>query len=76
MNHEYTTSDLCLSTTLSIFVPILSIDSINPRRVVFSFAQTTNLTELIDMYWANSLTVEPKTFFNQLKTIKSRIYEA
>jgi len=70
----YKTSDLCLITTLSLYSSIESIDKNDPNRFVFIFQRTKEFENLLSSYWHGELRIEPKHFFNQLKTIKSRIY--
>lgn len=67
-------SDLGLATTLSLHFPIKTIDRSNPRRVVFVFDQTDDLNDFVNRYWRNEIVVEPQTFTNQIKNIKTRIY--
>ncbi len=70
----YKTSDLALTATLSLYFPIRTIDRGNPGKVVFLFDLTDDLNAFINRFWRGEITVEPQTFFNQLKTIKTRIY--
>lgn len=74
-NGLYQTSDLALATTLSLFHPIESMDRTDVRRVIFAFERTDELENTIEAYWKGELKVEPKSFFGQLKIIKSRLYE-
>lgn len=43
-------------------------------RAYFIFVQTTGLSRDINAYWANSLNVKARTFFDNTKMLKSRIY--
>jgi hypothetical protein len=70
----YVTSDLALATTLSLFYPIEAIDKQSSKRAYFVFRREKGLEELIEKYWKGGLSVEPKTFFNQLRVIKARLY--
>jgi hypothetical protein len=70
----YVTSDLALATTLSLFYPIEAIDKQSSRRAYFVFKREKGLEELIEKYWRGELRIEPKTFFNQLRVIKARLY--
>jgi hypothetical protein len=70
----YKTSDLGLVTTLSLFFPVRTIDRSNPRKVLFVFDQTDELNDFVNKYWRSEITVEPQTFTNQIKNIKTRIY--
>lgn len=71
----FKTSDLALAATLSLFIPIESIDRSDSSRVEFKFLTNKTTEKLINQYWKGELTVEPKQFFNQLRTLKARIYD-
>jgi hypothetical protein len=73
-NDFYRTSDLALATTISLFYPIEAIDKQNPRKAYFVFKREEGFDELIEKYWKGELRIEPKTFFNQLRVIKARLY--
>ena len=75
MEKLFSTSDLSLAATISLQYPIESLDKTNPRRVLFIFKNSKQIEKLVDSYQRNELEVEPLSFFNQLKNIKSRIYE-
>jgi len=68
------TSDLAQATTLSLYFPIKSIDKTNPKRALFTFKRSKELDDCLNLFWCGELKVEPNQFFNQLKTIKTRIY--
>lgn len=70
----YQTADLSLATTLSLFFPIENLDRDNPRKTSFIFKRSQKLDALIANYWKGRITVEPQTYFNQLRVIKSRLY--
>jgi len=70
----YKTSDLGLTTALSLDFPIKTIDRNDPRKVLFVFDQTDELDNFVDKYWRSEITVEPERFTNQMKNIKTRIY--
>ena len=71
---NYQTSDLCLASAISLFQPIEKIDKTNPKRVIFIFQKTNEVESIIEDYWNKELKVEPQSYFQQLKIIKSRIY--
>jgi hypothetical protein len=74
--HWYTTSDLSLACTLSLWFPIEKIEKGSSRKATFVFTDTAQLKDLVERYWRGQVKVEPQGFFNQLKTIKTRLYEA
>ena len=75
LNDYYSTSDLGLATALSLFYPIEVIDHTNPSKAKFLFKQNEDLDPLIETYWRNEMRASPQTYFNQLRVIKSRLYE-
>lgn len=70
----YSTSDLALAASISLFSPVEKIDSSDSKRIIFIFKQSQELDQLVDMYWRGEMKVDPQQYFNQLKVIKSRIY--
>lgn len=70
----FKTSDLALTTALSLFYPISSIDGPS-SRAIFLFERQEGLDQIIQMYWRQELKVEPQAFFQQLKMVKTRLYE-
>lgn len=72
---SFFSSDLALVTAISIFFPIVEIDKQNPRKVLFKFSRNKKLETFIDRYWKKELRIEPRSFFDQLKALKARIYE-
>lgn len=74
INDYYSSADLALVTVLSLFYPIDSIDRQNPYKATFLFKRDAQLDQLIESYWKGELRVNPLAYFNQLKTIKARLY--
>jgi hypothetical protein len=70
----YKTADLGLATTISLYFPIRTIDRSNPRKVLFVFDLTDELNALVDRFWRGEVVIEPQTFTNQIKNLKTRIY--
>lgn len=70
----FTSSDLALVTTISLFYSNYKIDKSNPHKVLFLFQRNKNLETLIEKYYRRQLSIEPRQFFDQLKAIKVQIY--
>ena len=70
----YSTSDLALATAISLWYPIDVIDRQNPHKATFLFKRNERLDETIEAYWRRELKVEPQAYFDQLRTIKTRLY--
>jgi hypothetical protein len=43
-------------------------------RVYFLFLKTTGALNVVDDYWANTLTVKARSYFDNTKMLKTRIY--
>lgn len=73
-NDYYSTSDLSLATTLSLWCPIEDIDRSNPRKALFIFQNTEKLQDLVAEYYRDEIKVSPQIYFNQLRVVKARLY--
>lgn len=67
-------SDLALVAAISIYHPIASIDKQNSRKALFTFIRTPELDDLVERFWQKKLLVEPQQYFDNLKSIKNRLY--
>lgn len=69
------THDLGLAAALVSYGFMLSTTNRDINgRFYFAFRQTNDLTEAIDEYWANTLNVRARTYNDNIKMLKSRIY--
>jgi len=76
LDEYFETSDLSLSSTLvSLGFSIDCLDKSNPK-VIFIFKSTPELIQTIQSFWAAKLKIEPRTYFNNLKDLKARIYSS
>jgi hypothetical protein len=74
-DNYYQTSDLSLATMLSLYFPLWAVDKNNPSKAEFLFKREKGIDELVESFWRGELKVEPLAYFNQIKVIKSRLYE-
>lgn len=67
---------MALVTTLSLEFSIVGLkkDAYDPRRIWFEFEDTDDLQKTVSDFWSGKVKVEPQKLFNQLKMIKTRIY--
>jgi len=73
----YKTSDISLCSTLCCYgYQIEAVDKHNPAKAVFLIKKDGQLDSLIQQYFTHQLRVEPLTYFNYLKEIKTRIYNS
>lgn len=75
MTKEYSTRDMGLATAISLFSPIQMIDKSNPKKAEFTFINSDKIKQIVDSFWKNNLKIDALTFFNQLKIVKTRLYE-
>ena len=76
INDYFYTQDLGLATAISLFYPLDAIDRTkNPNKAQFVFKKDEGLDQLVEAYWKNELKASLIAYFNQLKTIKARLYE-
>lgn len=74
-NELFTTADLALATVISLSFPIKYIDRSDNTRVEFTFENSPELNVLVEAFWQNEISLEPKLFYNQLRIVKARIYD-
>jgi len=71
----FTSFDLgCCSALISSGFDLVSLDKTNPRKVQFIFRKEVGIEKIVDEYWANRLEVKARTFFDNTKMLKNRIY--
>jgi hypothetical protein len=71
----YLTYDLgCSSALVSSGFELVSLDKSNPKKVQFIFHREAGIEKIVDEYWADRLEVKARSFFDNTKMIKNRIY--
>lgn len=74
-NEVFATYDLgCSSALISSGLELVSLDKTNPRKVQFIFRRENRIEKVVDDYWADRLEVKARTFFDNIKMLKNRIY--
>lgn len=69
------THDLGLATALvSCGFTVKDIEQLVAGRAEFVFINTPELANTVNAYWANTLDVKARYFFDAIKMLKSRIY--
>lgn len=74
-NNIYQTSDLACAAALSLFLPLHDVDKKDPRRACFIFERTAQLERIVVQFQRRELQVEPREYFDQIKALKTRLYE-
>lgn len=73
--NTYSTSDLTLAVTLSLYFPVIDIKRISYKKAAFIFSTSKELEEHITKYWNSELLVEPKEYAAQVRNLRTRLYE-
>ncbi|NVN96575.1 MAG: hypothetical protein HXX18_14995 [Bacteroidetes bacterium] len=73
----YQTADLGLATALCCknYV-LLTLDKQDPRKVSFIFKRKSGIEEDADTYWSKDLNIKARDYFDNLRTLKNRIYSS
>lgn len=53
---------------------LVSLNKENPKKVQFIFLKEVGIEKTINDYWANTLEVRAREFFDAVKMIKNRLY--
>ena len=64
---------LAASLTASGFV-VARVDKQNPRRVLFVFDQSPELSRCIDRFWKGQLLLSATVLLENIRQLKTRIY--
>ena len=74
--HEFlTTYDLgCSSALVSSGFELVSLDKSNPKKVQFIFRREAGIEKVVDEYWADRVEIKARSFFDNTKMLKNRIY--
>jgi len=71
----YSTFDLgCSAALVSSGFALVSLEKSNPKKVQFLFRRKLGIEKIVDEYWADQLTVKARSFFDNTKMLKNRIY--
>lgn len=72
---SYQTADLALAALLvNQDQALVSLDRTDERRALFVFNNSPAVIAIAAGYWNGSILVEPRTYFEAIKFIKSRLY--
>ena len=74
VNYFYTFDLGCSSALISAGFELVSLDKANTRKVQFIFHREIGIEKVVDDYWADRLKIKTRTFFDNVKMLKNRIY--
>lgn len=64
----------CAAALLSKNCIMIYMDKTDPRKVKFIFDKDRVIHKIVEDYWLDRLNVKARTYFNNIKMIKTRIY--
>jgi len=71
----FTTFDLGAAAALvHMGFILLTLDRSNPKKIKFVFQKDKQIEESIREYWADTLLIGARGFFDTIKMLKNRIY--
>lgn len=73
-NYLYTYDLGAAASLVSAGFQIVSLDKTNPRKAHFIFRREIGIEKVVDDYWADRLEVKARSFFDNLKMLKNRLY--
>jgi hypothetical protein len=73
-NYFYTFDLGCSAALICKKFQLTSLDKENPKKVQFIFQKEPGIEKVVNEYWANTLEVKAREFFDSVKMLKNRIY--
>ena len=73
MQDEYRTKDIYISSLLSLSEKLIRLES-EADFFWFIFENKKSCKQKINKFWLEELKVEPKSFINAIKNLKSRVF--
>ncbi|MFA5158002.1 MAG: DUF5659 domain-containing protein [Patescibacteria group bacterium] len=71
----YSTFDLgCSAALICAGFELASLDKTNPRKVQFIFRRNASIDNAVGDYWDDRLEIKARSFFDNIKMLKNRIY--
>ncbi|EKD84718.1 MAG: hypothetical protein ACD_38C00169G0019 [uncultured bacterium] len=71
----YETQSLPLTATIiCLGIPLDSVIKSPDGKSIFVFPRSIELDQILENFWKKSLVIEPNTFWEAIRFIKSRIY--
>ena len=71
----FTTYDLgCSTALLCADFELLSVKKSDPRKALFVFRKQSGIEETANKYFADKLDVKARSYFDNLKALKNKLY--
>ena len=74
-SNVWTTYDIGVSTALLCAgFELVGIEKGNPKKALFTFKREGNIEEVANSYFADKLNVKARSFADNLKALKNKLY--
>jgi hypothetical protein len=71
----FSTHDIGVSTALLCAgSELLDVEKSNPRKAIFVFRKQVDTEEIVNKYFSDRLEVRARSFFDNLKALKNKLY--
>ena len=64
----------CASAILTAGFILLALDRANPRKVRFIFRREAGIEKVADDFWSDRLEQKSRSFWDNIKNLKNRLY--
>ncbi len=71
---KYKTTDLGVCAYLVVKFSILNLERLGTNKFAFIFERTPELDKEVNAYFTNTAQISPLEYFNNLRSLKTRIY--
>lgn len=74
-DNPFITYDIGLAASLvTLGYKLIDVDKSNPRKSQFMFNRDEQTEKMVNKYWDDSLTLPARSFVDNLKMLKNRLY--
>ena len=75
LNEVMAVSDLgCAAALATAGFELLALDRENPRKIKFVFRRETGIEKVADDFWSDRLEQKSRSFWDNIKNLKNRLY--
>lgn len=75
LSEQFITYDIGLAAALvTLGYALWDVDKSNPKKSQFIFKRDGHIDKMINQYWDDKLTIPVRSFYDNLKMLKNRLY--
>lgn len=75
IEETYPVSDLgCAAALATASFVLLALDRENPRKIKFVFRREAGIEKVADDFWSDRLEQKSRSFWDNIKNLKNRLY--